>query len=62
MKAAPIFQALEALRAVKATPSAHMPYQLWSMCLDAHIALKQAVEAEGLTVPVEAPKQAEVVL
>lgn len=57
MKAAPIFQALEALRMVKDGP-ASIPQDIWSLCMTAFHRLDGELQMAGIRAEVE-QKQSE---
>lgn len=63
MKAAPIFAALEALRAItcaKPESAARIPHDLWMLAMKAEIGLRQAMDDADLQVAVEVPQAEQV--
>ncbi len=59
MKAAPIFQALEALRVVQDDMGKTVPLAIWSQCMRAFIRLEGAIACEpGLRLQVEKTEEA----
>lgn len=53
MKAAPIFQALEALRAVKDEPGVVIPQHIWNQCMKAFHRLDGELLMAGIKAEVE---------
>ena len=58
MKAAPLFKALAALEAIRTAKADQVDQSLWMLAVEAYHPLKFELEGAGLTIPVEAEKEA----